>query len=322
MADPIGVVKNARLYPEIIPFAEVNNIAAGSELAAPIGLITRIQQEVGEAKWLRMRDLRVTQTAGVQVRVRADSLSFVLDTPALQALASVVPTNMDYLATDFWEFTEVNSTAGLVTAQGVSFGLAILQASVADKIMANQGRPPEAFLLPEEIALAKKRSLFDAVAKGTLPSPLNFRLDRYYPSLGTREVHAITVPVVTPGIRTTVLKRIPRSNEVLVLVGIAADTDALAANVTRLWISRDNTRNYNDLRTWAMNIAADIPCWLPALTDLTVEITTAAGAPLVNYNVRLTIARIPISNWMRMQWGLITAASNPDLAEVVQGGIA
>ena len=329
MADPMASLKQSRYFPEILPFSEVPAIPAASEMLRPIALLSRIQQTVGLGMWLRLRDIRTLQTAGVDIRVRADGFSHTMPTTAMPALGAEIPAKNDFLGTNFMELTLINTTLAPIAAQEIIYTLAAYPASAAEKLAAGrtledqEGADLDAILAEVltayEIEVVHKRGIIQAVRKGTLPTNLDFRLGRFYPVIA-RDVFAVRVPALAAGNRATVAHIIPRSNEVCILTGVSSASSVAAADNTRLLISRDNVQDYLDMQAFPLRIATDINCWVPALRELRVELIS--GVPLVNYDTRITVTRVALNDFIRMNYGIMSPSENPDLAEVITGGIA
>lgn len=322
MADPIRSLKVSRYFPEILPFSEFRTLAAASEAAPYPMLIHRVGQEVGLNKWLRIRDLRSQITAGVEVSVRSDSDAYSPSALAMPPIAlGAFPTEIDLLCREFAALTVRNLTGAPIVAYPFAWNVAVWKASITERIhqALASNAPLESVLSADELRIMKKRGLLASVQKGTLPTSLDHRLQRYYNIVKT-EPYAKTTAAVAANTRVALHRIFPKQGEFLVLRSISASPGALSTDNVRLYISRDDDTDYLEVFTWPLSTAMKLDCWVPATREIRIEVE--AAAPLIGFLSRFTVSRVLFTDYLRMQFGLMSREENEDLYEVCAGGIA
>jgi len=111
----------------------------------------------------------------------------------------------------------------------------------------------------------------------------------------------------------------PKAGQFLVLTKLAATPGDAADNI-RISISRDTDANYiTDLKPYAVGLERELSCFIPALSELSLDII-ATGA--VTVYIRYTILKIKLSNILRCRFGLMSKEEAPgDVWAKVVGGI-
>ncbi|GAJ00027.1 unnamed protein product, partial [marine sediment metagenome] len=193
-----------------------------------------------------------------------------------------------------------------------SFGVWVEKLTVAQKLAL--GMP----LTNEEKALDVELGVSNTVEKGLLPLPLEQQIEREYRSqLISEETHGRTMDVTAT--RQVVESMYPRNGQFLVLTKIAATPGDDTDNI-RISISRDNDIDHiTDLKTYAVGLERELSCFIPALTELTLNII-AAGE--VTVYIRYTIWKVRLTNILRCRFGLMSKEEAPgDVYAKVKAGI-
>jgi len=306
-----ATIERAKYPPELLPDACFNDITANQEISPPILDLRRIS-----GKLLRLSEIAVERDSQVELRIKNDEtglLSACNVAGGLFDLASTVSpmaNNFQMLAKDRLYYN-LFATANK-TAFRTSFGVWAQNLTVADKL--KLGIP----LTNEEKALDSELGVSKSVEKGILPLPLEHQIEREYRSqLISEETHGRTMDVTTTS--QVVETMYPKAGQFLVLTKIAA-TPGVAADNIRISISRDNDTNYiTDLKTYAVGLDRELSCFIPAMTELTLNIV-AAGA--VTVYIRYTIWKVKLSNLLRCRFSLMTEEEAPgDIFKKVQAGI-
>ncbi len=111
----------------------------------------------------------------------------------------------------------------------------------------------------------------------------------------------------------------PRAGQFLVLTKLAA-TEGTPANNIRISISRDTDANYiSDLKPYAVGLERELSCFIPALSELSLNIIAAEA---VTVYIRYTILKVKLSNLLRCRFGLLSKEEAPgDVWAKCAGGI-
>lgn len=310
MTISIATIDRARYPPELLPDACFTDITANQEASPPILDLRHFPD-----KLLRLSEIAVERDPQVELRIKNDEtglLSAYNAAGGLFDLASTVSplaNNFQMLAKDRLYYN-LFATAGK-TAFRTSFGVWVEKLTVAQKLAL--GIP----LTNDEKALDAELGVSNTVEKGLLPLPLEQQIEREYKSqLVSEETHGRTMAVTTTS--QIVETMYPKAGQFLVLTKIAA-TPGVAANNIRISISRDNDVNHiTDLKTYAVGLERELNCFIPALTELTLNII-AAGA--VTVYIRYTIWKCRMSNILRARWGLELPPEREETIRKVKAGI-
>jgi hypothetical protein len=291
IADELAaVIRKAHYLPELIPFFEATNLAAGDNTIINLG-----QPTVSEGIPLLTDRLSAIPNANVLVKLKADrEATHEMETISLDVMGELAP--LEFLATRTLSLI-LNSDA-IVNNYRMYFGLWVVKPSVAQRLLWDLP------LSAEQKALSTKRGVEDSVNKGILPFPRSYQIEREF--RGVKRTYAEIVATVTAGQTTAILSLAPPlGEEVLVLESVTADNAGLAlANNAQLYITRDDDTNYLKLPCFAMDQAYDFPCFIPALSKL--QIGYYADANLVNRYFRVVIGRYKLTDLLRARFGLDT----------------
>lgn len=311
-------ISQAEIYrvkypPELLPDAVFNNIPASAEVVTPILDLRYIK-----GKLMRLSEIAVTRNPNVQLRVRNDDMGLPDAANVaggffdLTSVISPYANNFQMLARDRLYYNLFNSSLALIPNFETSFGVWVDTLRVVDKIKLG------IVLDNDEMVLAEKFGIRDTVEKGLLPLPLEQQIEREYRSqLISEETHGRTINVTaTP---QTIEIMYPRDGHFLVLTKIAA-TPGVAANNITINISRDNDINHiTNLKTVAVGLERELSCFIPAMTELSLNIV-AAGPIAVQ--VRYTILKCRMTNLLRCRFGLMTRDEAPgDVYDKVLAGV-
>ncbi|MBA7681407.1 hypothetical protein ES703_89745 [subsurface metagenome] len=306
-----ATINRVRYPPELLPDAVFNDITANAEVSPPILDLRRVS-----GRLLRLSEIAVERDAAVELRIKNDDMglhsAYNLAGGFFGLTSDVSPyaNNFQMLAKDRLYYN-LFSTAG-ETAFRTSFGVWVQSLTIADKL--KLGIP----LTNEERAIDKEFGISSTVEKGLLPLPLEQQIEREYRSqLISEETHGRTLNVTTASQLVETIY--PRAGQFLVLTKLAA-TEGTADNNIRISISRDTDANYiSDLKSYAVGLERELSCFIPALTELSLNII-AAGA--VTVYIRYTILKVKLSNLLRCRFGLLSKEEAPgDVWAKVVGGI-
>lgn len=311
-------ISQAEIYrvkypPELLPDAVFNDIPASGEVSPPILDLRYIK-----GKLMRLSEIAVERNANVELRVKNDDMglpdSYNVAGSFFDLASTVSPyaNNFQMLARDRLYYNLFNSSAALINNFRTSFGVWVDNLRIVDKLKLG------IVLDNNERALAEKFGIGDTVEKGLLPLPLEQQIEREYRSqLISEETHGRTINVTAT--RQVVETMYPRNGQFLVLTKIAATPGVPGDNIV-ISISRDNDIDYiTNLKPYAIGLERELNCFIPAMTELTLNIV-AAGA--VTVYIRYTILKIKLSNLLRCRFGLIARDEAPgDVYDKVLGGI-
>ncbi|GAI95327.1 unnamed protein product [marine sediment metagenome] len=130
----------------------------------------------------------------------------------------------------------------------------------------------------------------------------------------------VILPVRGEGSAIFIVSSDPRAGQFLVLTKLAA-TEGTADNNIRISISRDTDANYiADLKSYAVGLERELSCFIPAMTELSLNII--AAGPVSPVYIRYTILKVKLSNLLRCRFGLMSKEAAPgDVWAKVLGGI-
>lgn len=308
-----ATINSVKYPPELLPDAVFNDITASTEVSPPILDLRRIT-----GKLLRLSDIAVERNANVELRVKnddmglPDSYNVAGGFFGLASTVSPYANNFQMLARDRLYYNLFNSSAALIENFRTSFGVWVDNLRIVDKLKLG------IVLDNNERALAEKFGINDTVEKGLLPLPLEQQVEREYRSqLISEETHGRTMNVTATS--QVVETMYPRAGQFLVLTKLAA-TAGTPTNNIRISISRDNDADYiTNLKSYAVDLERELSCFIPALSELTLNIV-AAGA--VTVYIRYTILKVKLSNLLRCRFGLLSKEEAPgDAYDKVLGGI-
>jgi len=306
-----ATIRNAKYPSELLPDAVFTDITASQEASPPI-----LDLRHFPGKLLRLSEMAVERDPEVELRIKNDETGLLsaynLAGGFFNLASDISPlaNNFQMLAKDRLYYN-LFATAGK-EAFRTSFGVWVEKLTVAQKLAL--GIP----LTNDEKALDLEFGVSKSVEKGIFPLPLELQIEREYRSqLISEETHGRTMAVTdTPQIIETMY---PKAGQFLVLTKLAATPGADTDNI-RISISRDTDTNYiTDLKTYAVGLERELSCFIPALTELTLNII-AAGA--VTVYIRYTIWKVRLSNLLRCRFGLMTKEEAPgDVFNKVKAGI-
>ncbi|GAH66464.1 unnamed protein product, partial [marine sediment metagenome] len=259
-----------------------------------------------------LSEIAVGRDPDVELRIRNDDMGlpdaynvaggfFALDSDI-----SPYANNFQMLARDRLYYNLFNSGA-LKEDFRTSFGVWVDNLRIVDKLKLGIA------LDNNERALAEKFGIDATVEKGLLPLPLEQQIEREYRSqLISEETHGRTMSVTATS--QVVETMYPRDGQFLVLTKIAATpgvtVDDHPGDNIRISISRDNDRDHiTNLKTYAVGLERELNCFIPAMSELTLNIV-AAGAVSPVY-IRYTIWKVKLSNLLRCRFGLMSRDEAP-----------
>jgi len=291
IADELAtVVRKARYLPELIPFFEATNLAAGDN-----SIIDIAQPTISPDIPVLTDRLSAIPNANVLLKLKADrEATHEMETVSLDVMGELTP--LQSLATR--NLSLVLNADAIVNNYRMYLGIWVLKPSVAQRILWDLPQSAEAK------ALDSRRAIRDTVEKGLLPFPTPYQIEREF--MGFRRTYSEIVGTVTAGQTTLVLTMAPPlGKELFVLESVTADNAGLTlANNAQIYVTRDDDRDYLKLPCFSMDQSYDFPCFIPALRKL--EISYYADANLVNRYIRVVIGRYKMTNILRARFGLDT----------------
>jgi len=299
----IATVRKARLFPELIPDAQFNDIAAGAEASPPFLDLRRVSPAI-----VHLTNIGTVQDAELETRVRADS--FQLYTTA--AARDIDTTDGFYSAKNNLYFNIYNSSGSQKSNVQLYYGLWVQSPTVAHKI--KHGIK----LSDREQIIARDLNIEESVQKGILPLPLSYQVAREY-----QVIHEATYTYRTDLIagETSVLANVvpPDRDTFLVLTGISAMAGTPANNI-EVKVNRDNDVDYIDLKTYPLTRTREVKAFVPALNEIVVK--AVASEDVSNFDVKFTVLVCKLTNIIRVRFGLIGESEAPgDLWKKVMGGV-
>ena len=298
------VIRKARYLPELIPFIHAQDLVAGDTK-----LITLASPTISVDKTLITGQLSATPDTDVLIKLKADRPTHEAETISLDVMGDLTP--LEFLVTK--SLSLILNADAPVTDYMIYLGIWVISPSVAQKLL--WGLP----LTAEDEALAAKsgRGVRDAVAKGVLPFPISYEIERE--CMGFKRTYAEIVASAATGTTTPIITESPLEGEFLVLESVSADSvGADLANNTQIYVTRDDDTDYLKLPIFAMAKTYDLPCFIPALRRLDIDFYHEAGAPLINRYVRVVIGRYKLTDILNARFGRPASA---EAIEVIKAGV-
>lgn len=329
-------LESLRYFPELIPGADVVSPAATNQeeifnIRIPADMAVRLM-DVGA-----YYDPVAAPTQLAELRLKADSRTIASEEYGIPNM--ILPTwyNAGGAAPWLHTYPPVNmnlfaekSISYHVFAYGPAYGGADLVGyptwysmwawpmSVVEKIILDIP------LNQEEQGIAERRGLHKTTQAGTLPAKIpRFKLYEYWPYF--RETRgAFYTNVTTNGVQVATLRPKRERDMFIALERITASKPSAHTDNCRINIMRDadgtKTSPFISLQAWTMMPFFDIPCFIPAMQDITIRVDTDVAQ--ANYAVRYTFGMYHMNNILRTRFGLVTVDEvGRDLWERVKAGI-
>jgi len=291
-----------RFWPELLPSAEYVSPSAGTE-ANIINLTPPLPGNL----LVRLSNIGAVRSADAELRFKADAETFEVPCAALKNLSEPNPYGL--LAQSSCRLA-VYANADLSNYQ-VWHNLLVFKATIAHKLVLGIPLTREERSINEELGVSK------TVERGTLPIKFDRTLlYEYYPIY--REVRTMRKDLPTEGIDVATI-RPPGRNQFVALESISCERPPDAGYGTKLHITRDDDEDYIILNNWALDLDYDVPCFIPALRELYLSLES--NTAISNYRVRYRYSVMPLTNILRVRWGLVSKEEMPELYKKVVSGV-
>lgn len=313
MTIEISHIERVRYPPELIPGADVFTIAANAQQVLfdiqrlPPGIIAKID------------NIAADHDQAGQLRLKADVPERQLDARPLYDMSLRSKASLfNLIATKSLHYY-LFAIAGL-TDYMTWYGIWAWKQTVADKLRHGLSLSAEDRRIDDEYGVSK------TVERGTLPPCLDrIFMYEYYPLYEWTETSRETVPVT--GLELDTIRPVKGRDTFVALTRVSADQPPAVAGNTRITICRDDDGSaaspFIELPTYTLKggLADEIPMFVPALRDIRLRVET--GIARVDYNIRWTYAVYPMTNILRVRFGLVSRDEVPgDLYDKVMAGIA
>jgi len=313
----IAEINKCRYFPEIVPGTQIVDIEFANQDAQMCDV------RGFSPVLLTLRHLSFSSAdEAAELHVYYDDKKTMIRPDAAYSCpdAAITPTryelDMDIPARTYLSI-RAKGLADVVTMPGITatgYSLLVNKPTVVEKLA--RGIPLDA----EETELADRLDLRNSVAKGVLPLPLEYQLEREYVPIEELQQHEIAV-IGGPSPVSTVRRYTVNPGECLILTGITLRGAPFANNVT-ITIDRDDDRGYAVLQAYALPQTRLLPCWIPALREIAITVSEGATVDLEPYPLSYTIRRVRLTNMLKARWGLVTREQLPkDVYDKVRGGV-
>lgn len=306
IADELSaVVRKAvasKLLPTMLPLTYASDLATGDNTVFKITPPT-ISPDVP----VILDGISVKRVADVRLKLTFDRFTYTEEASAYDGIGEIDP--YFHRALRNTSLVLNNRSGGVINNYTLFAGLWVVRPSIAWKHIWNIP------LTDREKALATEKNVIASVDKGVLPFPLSYEISREY--IGTEETKGYELSVLVPGTTTLVDDIKAETDEVIVLRGMSAEPKTLADNC-QVWVTRDDDPDWLKIPAFAMSLDYMIPCFIPAINKLRIEIYTA-GAGIINYKVRLHIGRYKRSDLLKARYDL--AGASEEAISAVKAGV-
>ncbi len=295
-------LNRVRYYPEIIPDTNLYPLIAPGTIAAPAPADIRGIPDLS----VKAIDLSFPAIAGMDLEIKADG---VIDRIPL---GSQLPGfgNFAYTAKNVLGVNLLNIGVAPVNNFYFAAQYMVTKPTITEKLLRKWA------LTPDEKTLADELGIYETVEKGIRPITWEYMKDREYQVLGER-VYGSSLDLV-PGTEYTVLDlKAANPDELYILDWITSPNIDFDDDVT-LTVKRDGDSGYLTIRLAALANANAINCWIPALQELIITVTSAR--PVVGASVLFNVKKVKLTNILKARWGI--AGNMPgDVIKKVRAGI-
>jgi hypothetical protein len=313
-------LQKALYYPELWWDATVQTVPAGTSLQDPLMALNDFSSA---NLFLRLVNVTTYQQSGVVLNVTADNVV----TPALftQVRPNGSPGYGSWIAHKQLLANLYNGSTGSLTLQA-DFGLEIWSLVDAFRYLFNY--PAPGGMTQEQVGASLPGNLREMIDDGLRPLTFDEVLRREYQVWQEKEV-TFAGPV-NASQRSTVYSEVVPAGHVYAVRGFSVDASSggslsLAQQVSaglQLHISRDSQPDVLTPGLAGMSMFRWIPLWVPALRQLTVELSAAQNYATVP--MYLLIADMMLSDIEEIRWSAVTGAvqtpANAKLWRFVQAG--
>jgi len=215
------------------------------------------------------------------------------------------------------EFSRVNTRrfkATLYSAAAVSgyvcrLGVWVFEPTIADKLQMGES------LTEEEASIAEEVGLVDALNRGLVPYSKDWLVSRIYHPVD-KYTESVSTSLTTDGLRYEIYS--PSPDQFLVLEAISAtDTSAVTVNAS-VKIKADK-REALQIPCPCLSIDYDIPLFIPALDEISLEFST--DTDISAFQARWRVGIYKLTDRIKMMWGLLGREDNEALWKEVKAGV-
>ncbi|MHC1622960.1 MAG: hypothetical protein ACXQTR_00010 [Candidatus Methanospirareceae archaeon] len=295
-------ISKAKYTPVFLPLCYVKSLIPGTNTVVDV-----LSKEFPKNCWIELSKVWATRNSNVTLWVYQDGINRVdANTNALLDLDKaneMKVVNMNRFKVDLRSTTTVSPYI-------IRLGVWIDTPTIADKLQMGVK------LTDEEREIAEELGLLDSFAKGLVPVPREYFVQRHYQVINelTRAIQADLT--ATGGLYYNYTSTSP--DRFFVVKSIACmDTSATTYNAA-VTIIRDEEEALS-IPLPALSIDYDIPLFIPAMD--TVEIVFTTDTDVSDFRARWTIAECRLTDYLKMKWGLISKEENEDLWKEVIAGL-
>lgn len=293
---------NARYFPVGITEAGVANLSTG---ANPVAELDRRDLQ---GKLMYVHQIATEPNSDVKARIREDLRSME------ESNTSTLSHNCAFglLCTGLFYLDLLNNSGGSLSNFAYRFSYDLFEPTVADKIALGLKLSD----LEEKIAdeFEVKRLVNE---EGSLPVPLERRMNRMFRKTGTRTV-TVRQDITTAGIDVGSIYT--PTNRFVALEGVAMEKPPDATYTTSLKIDVDGVRDWHSIRAWSLSGSDyDVPLFIPALESIRLGVETNTG--ISGYNLRYTYSEILLTDYAKVAFGLIPKEEKEDMWREIKAGV-
>lgn len=302
-----ATLRKTRYFPEILPGTSVVNLTTLSQVSSALDL--------RRFSGLDVKLLAVASKgsdANIEVRIVRDDDELVVR-PDAYGVTYAYPADFDLWAKEYLGIRVATATGATMPAgySTTAYSLFVGKPTVARKILL--GLP----LDPMESAIDKELGISKSVEKGVLPLPLSYTLEREYQVLKKASVSRV---VGVGGGTSASYVETARAGSALILGNIWLQRDMPAEN-TLLVIDRDGDSGYVELHAAAMPYPSPLKCWIPALRELRLTLTSQVPE-IKSVSLSYEVMEVKLTNLIKARWGLAREADvPPETWAKVWGGV-
>jgi len=295
-------ISKAKYMPVFLPLCYVKSLTAGTNPVVDV-----LSKEFPKNSWIELSKVWVTRNSNVSLWVYQDGINRVdANTNALSGLDKadeMKVVNMNRFKVDLHATTTVSPYI-------LRLGVWIDTPTIADKLQRGIR------LTDEEYEIADELGLLDSFAKGLVPVPREYFIQRHYQVVNELTRAIQTDLTATGGLYYHYTSTSP--DRFFVVKSIACiDTSGTTFNAA-VTIIRDEEEALS-IPLPALSIDYDIPLFIPAMD--TVELVFMTDTDISDFRARWTIAECRLTDYLKMKWGLISRDENEDLWKEVVAGL-
>jgi len=293
-------IAEAKLLPNFLVLCYRKDLSTGENT------LIDISKEELKGKWVELSKVWTTRNANVVLWTYKDGYdrvdSYTYGLPSLDKASQFSRVNTS-------RFKATLYAAAAVSGYVCRLGIWVYEPTIADKMQMGES------LTEEEAAIAEELGVADALNRGIVPYSKDWLVSRIYHPVD-KYTEAVNTSLTTDGLRYQIDN--PSPDQFIALEAISAmDTSGTTTNAS-VKIKADK-REALQIPCPCLSIDYDIPLFIPALDEISLEFSTDTDISAFQARWRIGVYRL--TDRVKMMWGLLGREANEELWKEVKAGV-